>query len=139
MAVITGDNYQKISPGILKYVFSPTRSSNFNFFKYTRKSVRYFFEMIPPVLSDLCCFLINVFHFTCKESDFQLFQVYVIEILLQDDSNGTIILILRFKMAYLQLFLIAEYRMMFSTISPVTNGIFNFFKHISLRYFLRRF
>ena len=77
--------------------------------------------MILPVLSDLCydlnwsiysCFLIGLCTFstfTCKELDFQLFQIYVIKILLQDDSNGTTRFILPFKMAYLQQF--SDWRM----------------------------
>ena len=53
------------------------------------------------------------------------------KILLQDDSNGTTRFILRFKMAYLQRFLIGE--CMFSTIPSGTSGIINFFKHMSLQ------
>ena len=71
MAAFTGDNYRWCAPGILKYVFSPTRGRNFNFFK--NKLCTYFFEMILLVLWDSCydlkwpiysCFLIGQYTFS---------------------------------------------------------------------------
>ena len=104
--------------------------------------------MILPVLSDLCydlnspiysCFLIGYCTFstlTCKELHFQLFQIYVIKILLQDDSNGTTRFILRFKMAYLQRF--SDWWIFVFHFFIWNEWGFQLFKHRSLRYFFFR-
>ena len=111
------------------------------------KLLKYFFEMILPVLSDLCydlnwpiysCFLIGLCTFsifTCKKWDFQLFQIYVIKILLQDDSNRTSRFILRFKMAYLQWF--SDWRLYVFHYFIWSEWDFQLYKPMSLRYFFQ--
>ena len=101
--------------------------------------------MILPVLSDSCydlnwpiysCFLISCCTFstfTCKEWDFQLFQIYVIKILLQDYSIRNTRFILRSNMAFLQLF--SEWRMYVFHYFTCNEWDFQPFKHMSLRYF----
>ena len=105
--------------------------------------------MILPVVFYSCydlnwpiysCFLIGYCTFStfiCKEQDFQLFQIYVIKILLQGDSNSTTTFILRSKMAYLQLF--SDCRKYVFHYFTCNEWDFQLFQtsHMSLRYFFQ--
>ena len=76
---------------MLKYVFSPTKSQNFNFFKILL--LRYFCKTILLVLP-----------YSFYDLKWPIYSCFLIE------------------------------ECTFSIISPVTSGIFNLFKHMSLRY-----